>query len=143
MSTEFTPIAATIGGVIIGLASASMLAGNGRIAGISRILGGLLPGGEGRGWRASFIVGMLLGGVGLRSFLPESLPGTAVDSLPMLAVAGLLVGFGARMGGGCTSGHGICGISRLSMRSILATLVFMGTAIATVTIVRHGFGGVG
>jgi uncharacterized membrane protein YedE/YeeE len=143
MTTEFTPIAATIGGVIIGLASALMLAGNGRIAGISGILGGILQGGEGRAWRASFIVGMLLGGVGLVTLLPESLPGTAVDSLPMLAAAGLLVGFGTRMGGGCTSGHGICGISRLSTRSILATVMFMGTAIATVAIVRHGLGGVG
>lgn len=143
MTTQFTPIAATIGGIIIGLASALMLAGNGRIAGISGILGGILQGGEGRGWRASFIAGMLLGGVGLVTLLPESLPGAAVDSLPMLAAAGLLVGFGTRMGGGCTSGHGICGISRLSTRSILATVMFMGTAIATVAIVRHGFGGVG
>jgi uncharacterized membrane protein YedE/YeeE len=143
MTTEFTPIAATIGGVIIGLASALMLAGNGRIAGISGILGGILQGGEGRDWRVSFIVGMLLGGVGLMTLLPESLPGPAVDSLPMLVAAGLLVGFGTRMGGGCTSGHGICGISRLSTRSILATVMFMGTAIATVAIVRHVLGGVG
>lgn len=142
MTTDFTPIASTIGGVIIGLASAVLLAGNGRIAGISGILGGLLQGGEGRGWRASFIVGMLLGGLGLTLLLPASLPGSAVDSLPMLAAAGLLVGFGTRMGGGCTSGHGICGISRLSTRSILATVMFMGTAIATVAIVRHVLGGV-
>jgi hypothetical protein len=143
MTTDFTPIASTIGGVLIGLASAVMLAGNGRIAGISGILGGLLQGSEGRGWRASFVVGMLLGGVCLMSLLPESLPGTAVDSLPVLVASGLLVGFGTRMGGGCTSGHGICGISRFSTRSILATMMFMGTAIATVAIVRHVVGGVG
>jgi uncharacterized membrane protein YedE/YeeE len=153
MTTDFTPIASTIGGVIIGLASAVMLAGNGRIAGISGILGELLQGGEklgqgrpssgeDRGWRACFIVGMLLGGVGLMWLLPESLPGSAVESLPVLVVSGLLVGFGTRMGGGCTSGHGICGISRLSTRSILATVMFMGTAIATVAIVRV-LGGVG
>jgi uncharacterized membrane protein YedE/YeeE len=142
MTTDFTPIASTIGGIIIGLASALMLAGNGRIAGISGILGGLLQGSEGRGWRASFLVGMLVGGVGLLLLRPQALPGTAVDSLPILAVAGLLVGFGTRMGGGCTSGHGICGLSRLSTRSMLATVMFMGMAIATLAIVRHVIGGV-
>jgi uncharacterized membrane protein YedE/YeeE len=143
MSTDFTPLASTIGGIIMGLAAALMLAGNGRIAGVSGILGGLLQGSEGRGWRASFIVGMLVGAVGLLSLWPQSMPGTAVDSLPVLAVAGLLVGFGTRMGSGCTTGHGICGLSRLSTRSLLATMMFMGTGIATVSIVRHVFGGVG
>jgi uncharacterized membrane protein YedE/YeeE len=143
MSTDFTPLASTIGGVIMGLASVLMLAGNGRIAGVSGILGGLLEGSEGRGWRGSFIVGMLVGGVGLMLLWPQSLPGPAVDSLPMLAVAGLLVGFGTRMGSGCTTGHGICGLSRLSTRSLVATVTFMGTAIATVSIIRHVLGGVG
>jgi uncharacterized membrane protein YedE/YeeE len=143
MTPNFTPIASAIGGVLIGLAAALLLAGNGRIAGISGILGGLLQGDEGRGWRASFVIGMLLGGVGLMVLLPAALPGSAIDSLPMLAAAGLLVGFGTRMGGGCTSGHGICGISRLSTRSILATVMFMGTAIATVAVVRHVLGGMG
>jgi uncharacterized membrane protein YedE/YeeE len=143
MTPNFTPIASAIGGVLIGLAAALLLAGNGRIAGISGILGGLLQGDEGRGWRASFVIGMLLGGVGLMVLLPAALPGSAIDSLPMLAAAGLLVGFCTRMGGGCTSGHGICGISRLSTRSILATVMFMGTAIATVAVVRHVLGGMG
>jgi uncharacterized membrane protein YedE/YeeE len=143
MTTDFTPIASTVGGVIMGLAAALMLAGNGRIAGVSGILGGLLEGSEGRSWRGSFIVGMLVGAAGLLLAAPQSLPGSAVDSLPMLAVAGLLVGFGTRMGSGCTTGHGICGLSRLSMRSLIATLMFMGTGIATVSIIRHVFGGVG
>jgi uncharacterized membrane protein YedE/YeeE len=143
MTTDFTPIASTIGGVIMGLAAALMLAGNGRIAGVSGILGGLVEGGEGRGWRGSFIVGMLVGAAGLLIAAPQSLPGSAIDSLPLLAVAGLLVGFGTRMGNGCTTGHGICGLSRFSMRSLLATMMFMGTGIATVSIVRHVFGGVG
>jgi uncharacterized membrane protein YedE/YeeE len=143
MSTDFTPIASTVGGVIMGLAAVLMLVGNGRIAGVSGILGGLVDGNEGRGWRGSFIVGMLVGAAGLLLVWPQSLPGSAVESLPMLAVAGLLVGFGTRMGNGCTTGHGICGLSRFSTRSLLATLTFMGTGIATVSIIRHVFGGVG
>lgn len=142
MVTEFTPIASTLGGMLVGLASALMLAGNGRIAGISGIVGGFLEGAEGRSWRGTFILGLLLGGLALRVVMPASLPGTAIDSLPVLIIAGLLVGFGTRLGGGCTSGHGICGISRLSTRSLLATAMFMGSAIATVAIVRHVIGGV-
>lgn len=143
MATEFTPIASTLGGMLVGLASALMLAGNGRIAGISGIVGGFLEGAEGRSWRGTFILGLLLGGLALRVVMPASLPGTAIDSLPVLIIAGLLVGFGTRLGGGCTSGHGICGISRLSTRSLLATAMFMGSAIATVAIVRHVIGGLG
>lgn len=142
MVTEFTPIASTLGGMLVGLASALMLAGNGRIAGISGIVGGFLEGAEGRSWRGTFILGLLLGGLALRVVMPASLPGTAIDSLPVLIIAGLLVGFGTRLGGGCTSGHGICGISRLSTRSLLATAMFMGSAIATVAIVRHVIGGI-
>jgi uncharacterized membrane protein YedE/YeeE len=145
MPTNFTPIASLIGGGIIGLASVVLLAGNGRIAGISGILSELFGelSGEGWGWRACFVVGMLLGGLGLAVWLPGSLPGPAVSSLPLLVVSGLLVGFGTRLGGGCTSGHGICGLSRLSTRSLVATVMFMGMGIATVTIVRHVLGGVG
>ena len=141
--TEFTPIASTLGGMIIGLSAALMLAYNGRIAGISGILGGFLEGSEGRSWRGMFLLGMLIGGLGLRLLAPQTLPGAAVDSLPLLIVAGLLVGFGTRLGGGCTSGHGICGISRLSTRSLAATAFFMGAAIATTYVLRHvlHFGG--
>ncbi|PRQ04683.1 hypothetical protein ENSA5_05970 [Enhygromyxa salina] len=143
MITEFTPIQSTLGGLMIGLAAAAMLGLNGRIAGISGILGGFLDGSEGRGWRGMFVLGMLLGGLGLVLVSPESIPGAATDSLPLLAVAGLLVGFGTRIGGGCTSGHGVCGISRLSTRSLTATAIFMGAAMATVGLARHVVGGVG
>ncbi len=145
MHTEFTPIASTLGGMLIGLSAAFMLAFNGRIAGISGILGGLLEGSEGWTWRGLFLVGMALGGVGLLATMPATMPGAALDSLPLLIAAGLLVGFGTRLGGGCTSGHGVCGISRLSTRSLLATAMFMGAAIATTGVTRHllGIGGVG
>ncbi|NVB40976.1 YeeE/YedE family protein [Pseudenhygromyxa sp. WMMC2535] len=142
--TEFTPIASTIGGVMIGLSAAFMLIFKGRIAGISGILGGFIEGGEGRTWRGLFLLGMLIGGVGLLLALPSTMPGAATDSLPMLIVAGLLVGFGTRLGGGCTSGHGVCGISRFSTRSLTATAIFMTAAGLTTFVVRHllGIGGV-
>ena len=144
MVTEFTPIASLIGGALLGLGSAAMLAFNGRIAGISGIIGGLLERGADRAeqaWRGMFVVGMLLGGIGLQVLAPASMPGAATNSLPLLVVAGLLVGFGTRMGGGCTSGHGVCGISRVSTRSLIATAMFMGSAMLTVALVRHVFGG--
>jgi uncharacterized membrane protein YedE/YeeE len=140
MHTDFTPIASTLGGMIIGLAAALMLAGNGRIAGISGIIGGFLEGNEGRHWRGTFLLGMALGGLGLLLWYPLSMPGAAVESLPVVIIAGLLVGFGTRMGGGCTSGHGVCGISRLSTRSLTATAMFMGAAMLTVAVVRHLIG---
>ena len=142
MATEFTPLASTLGGMILGLGSALMLAGNGRIAGISGIISGFFEGGEGRHWRGTFLAGMLIGGLALRVVLPQSLPGAAVESLPVVIAAGLLVGFGTRLGGGCTSGHGICGLSRFSTRSLIATGTFMAVAFATVAIVRHVIGGV-
>ncbi|KIG14352.1 putative transmembrane protein [Enhygromyxa salina] len=141
MVTEFTPLAALIGGALIGLASALMLAFNGRIAGISGIVGGLLQRSDDRTWRGMFLIGMLLGGVVLQALVPGMMLGAATSSLPLLAVAGLLVGFGTRMGGGCTSGHGVCGISRLSTRSLIATATFMVSAGLTVWILRHVVGG--
>ncbi|PRQ07823.1 YeeE/YedE family protein [Enhygromyxa salina] len=140
MPTDFTPIAALVGGALIGLAAAVMLVLNGRITGISGIIGGLLERDD-RAWRGMFVIGMLLGGVALQALVPATIPGAATDSLPLLAVAGLLVGFGTRMGGGCTSGHGVCGISRLSTRSIVATGTFMVTAMVTVGLARHVLGG--
>jgi uncharacterized membrane protein YedE/YeeE len=140
MTANFTPIASLVGGLILGLAAALLLVANGRIAGITGIVGGLVERSEGRGWRTSFIAGMLIGGVGLLLWLPNSLPGIAVSS-PMLVAAGLLIGFGTRMANGCTSGHGVCGVARGSMRSLVATATFMMTAIVTVALVRHGLGG--
>jgi uncharacterized protein len=144
MQTDFTPLTSTLGGALIGLSAAVMLAFNGRIAGISGILGGLLELGEGWTWRGLFVVGMLLGGVGLLVVMPATLPGAALDSWPLLIGAGLLVGFGTRLGGGCTSGHGVCGISRLSTRSLAATGMFMAAAMLTTGVTRHLLGwGVG
>jgi len=143
MHTDFTPLASTLGGMIIGLAAAVMLAFNGRIAGISGILGGFLEAGEGWSWRGLFLLGMVLGGLGLLAFAPSVMPGAAIDSLPLLIGAGMLVGFGTRLGGGCTSGHGICGISRLSVRSLIATILFMAAAMITTFVMRHLTGGVG
>lgn len=135
--TEFTPVASSIGGALIGLSAATMLVFNGRIAGISGILGGLIEGGEGRSWRGSFIVGMLAGGLVLGQLMPAAIPTTTTTPLALMVLAGLLVGAGTRIGGGCTSGHGVCGISRMSKRSLVATLTFMATAMVTVFITRH------
>jgi uncharacterized membrane protein YedE/YeeE len=136
--TDFTPLASTLGGVLIGAACALLLVTNGRLAGISGIVGPLVAGrarGD-QGWRWAFFAGLLVGGVGLAWARP-GLIGASPASLPTLAIAGLLVGLGTRLGSGCTSGHGVCGIAQLSARSIVATLTFMGTGIATVLVVRH------
>jgi uncharacterized membrane protein YedE/YeeE len=143
MTADFTPLASTLGGIILGLAAVLLLAGNGRIAGITGILGGLIEAREGSGWRASFVAGMLVGGIGLLLWLPSSLPGPAIESPPLVIAAGLLVGFGTRMANGCTSGHGVCGISRLSKRSLVATATFMVTAMITVALARQFGGGLG
>jgi uncharacterized protein len=139
--TEFTPISALIGGAFIGLAAVLLMAFNGRIAGVSGIAGGLLVNRRGdRAWRWLFLAG-LIGGVALHELLR---PGAFAlrEGFPalLLIVAGLTVGIGTRMGSGCTSGHGVCGISRLSARSILATVTFLITAAITVAVVRHLFG---
>ena len=138
--TNFTPWVSLTGGLLIGLATALLLLFNGRIAGISGILGGLL-GREDRGWRIAFIAGLIAAPL-LSAFAGRPLPMPAMPaSLVAVAIAGLLVGIGTRMGGGCTSGHGVCGIARLSARSLTATVIFMVVAVVTVAIVRHGFGG--
>lgn len=137
----FTPWSSLAGGVLIGLAAALMVVLLGRIAGISGILGGLLQRatwGSVRqwGWRAAFVAGMLLAPLLWQMFAP--LPAMQIPSNPVLIIsAGLLVGFGTRLGSGCTSGHGVCGLSRLSIRSLAATLMFMATGMATVFIMRH------
>jgi uncharacterized membrane protein YedE/YeeE len=124
------------GGVVLGLAAALALALDGRIAGISGILGGLLTTPGDRPWRLAFLVG-LPAGAGLYALIAGGLPQQLQASPPVLIAAGLLVGAGTRLGSGCTSGHGICGLARRSPRSLAATAVFMGVAMGTVFVVRH------
>ncbi|MEE4249667.1 MAG: YeeE/YedE family protein [Alcanivoracaceae bacterium] len=137
----FTPWASLAGGALIGLAAAMFLLVNGRIAGISGILGGLLVPKKGDiAWRVAFLAGMLI--APSTWLLVTALPEARIDaSYPMLVVAGLLVGIGTRYGSGCTSGHGVCGLSRLSMRSLIATLSFMAAGFVTVYVVVHVTGG--
>lgn len=140
----FTPVSGLLGGMMIGLAATLMLLLNGRISGISGIVGGLVSpraregGAAGRdaGWRVAFGVGLVLGPLGYAAVAGGPLVGVEA-TVPVLVVAGLLVGFGTRLGSGCTSGHGVCGIARLSRRSIFATAVFMSVAAATVFVTHH------
>jgi uncharacterized protein len=139
---NFTPISAAIGGALIGLSAVLLLLLNGRIAGITGIAAGILdPLSSDRGWRATFVVGLIAAPLSA-VLLGHSLPIVQMPaSYVTIAVAGLLVGFGTRLSNGCTSGHGICGIARLSPRSIAATGIFMVAAIIVVAVTRHGFGG--
>ncbi|AYM78257.1 YeeE/YedE family protein [Janthinobacterium agaricidamnosum] len=134
---HFTPWAALAGGMLIGLAAALLILFNGRIAGISGILGGLLrPRSGDLGWRIAFLAGLI--GTPLLWQLWQALPPVQVDAgTPALIVAGLLVGVGVRYGAGCTSGHGVCGLSRLSPRSLAATCAFMAAGFFTVYLLRH------
>ena len=126
-----------VGGALIGLATASILLLQGRVAGVSGIVGELMERSDGdQRWRVAFLAGLVAGGLLLQWFLPASL-GLPVSSGVVLAVAGLLVGFGTRMSGGCTSGHGLCGNARLAPRSIVATITFMTVAMAVTYVVRH------
>jgi uncharacterized membrane protein YedE/YeeE len=135
----FTPWSALAGGLLIGLAAAMFALFNGRIAGISGILGGLLRPARGdMAWRAAFLAG--LAGAPLVYAIFSTLPAVQVDaSDSALVIAGLLVGIGTRYGSGCTSGHGVCGLSRLSLRSLAATAAFMGSGFAVVFVLRHLF----
>ena len=134
---NFTPWTALIGGALIGLAASLLILLNGRIAGISGILGGLLRPGPGEiAWRAAFLIGLVA--APWLYALAAPLPAVRIDvSEGVLIAAGLLVGLGTRYGAGCTSGHGVCGLSRLSPRSLAATLGFMAAGFATVYVVRH------
>ena len=138
--TAFTPWHAAAGGVVIGIAAAMFVLFNGRIAGISGILGGLLEPARGDiGWRIAFVAGLV--GAPLVYALFAAVPTTEIDAgNAALVVAGLLVGIGTRYGSGCTSGHGVCGISRLSPRSLVATATFMAAGFATVFVARHVLG---
>ena len=135
--TDFTPWTALGGGLLIGLAAALFVLFNGRIAGISGIVGGLLRPAQGeRGWRIAFLLGLIA--APLVYTLAAPLPAMRIDAgTGTLIAAGLLVGVGTRYGVGCTSGHGVCGLARGSVRSLAATLAFMGAGFATVFIVRH------
>ncbi len=138
---NFTPFSALVGGAIIGLSAVILLLFKGRIAGVSGIVGGvLLPTSGDFFWRVLFVIGLIAGGMFYQLFGGSTENIQPVVSAPLLMLAGLLVGIGTTLGSGCTSGHGICGISRLSIRSIVATVVFMLSGIATVFIVRHVFG---
>jgi uncharacterized membrane protein YedE/YeeE len=136
----FTPWASLAGGALIGLAAALFVLANGRIAGVSGVLGGLLAPRRGDiGWRLAFVLGLV--GAPLVYALVTALPVPRIDaSGPALIAAGLLVGVGTRLGSGCTSGHGVCGLSRLSPRSLVATLLFMGAGFLTVFVLRHLIG---
>jgi uncharacterized protein len=135
--------AALFGGALIGVAAVLMLALNGRILGVSGIAAGLIaPVSTDRPARVLFLAGMIAGGIAVGAFLPRALPGAVSGNVLLLVPAGLAVGFGTRLGGGCTSGHGVCGMSRLSGRSITATITFMLVAMLTVFVVRHLLGGI-
>ncbi len=134
---SFTPVSAFTGGIIIGLATALLLLITGRIAGISGIIGGLIElRKEDFAWRAAFVSGLLLA-PWLWGWLGESPPIHLETGHGVLVLAGLMVGIGTRYGSGCTSGHGVCGLSRLSLRSMVATVLFMAMGIMVVYVVRH------
>lgn len=137
--TTFTPLAGLIGGLMIGLAAAGYLLLLGRIAGISGMLETMLrPGTGGSGVALAFVVGLPLGAGAMALLMPGTLsPLDIRGGIGVLVVAGLLVGFGTRLANGCTSGHGVCGLPRLSMRSFAATGIFMAAAAATVFVARH------
>lgn len=136
--TTFTPLQSLIGGLLIGFSTLLMILWLGKIAGISGIVGQLWSAAVGdRAWRLAFVSGLMLAPLLYACWAP--LPAAQiVTSTPGLVLAGLLVGFGTRLGSGCTSGHGVCGLSRLSLRSLVATLTFMATAILVVWLLRHG-----
>ena len=136
---HFTPWTSLTGGILLGLASAIFILVNGRILGISGIVGGLLRLKDGdTGWRIAFVLGMLAAPL-LYLLVAGTVPATIDADWGTVVLAGLLVGVGTRFGSGCTSGHGICGLSRLSPRSLAATLTFMGAGFALVFLVRHVF----
>jgi uncharacterized membrane protein YedE/YeeE len=140
--SHFTPWTSLGGGILLGIASALFVLFNGRILGISGILGGLLAPRTGDiGWRLAFLLGMGAAPLVFAALMPpELLPLVRIDaSEPVIALAGVLVGVGTRYGSGCTSGHGVCGLSRLSPRSLVATLSFMGAGFAIVYLLRHAF----
>ncbi len=140
---NFTPVSALIGGALIGGSATLLLALNGRLAGVSGVLAGVLPPRSASDfvWRILFLAGLVVGVVIHRHIVNPEAAILIAAPTPVLIVGGLLVGLGTVVGGGCTSGHGVCGLSRLSARSLVATLAFMLTAVITVFVVRHVLGG--
>ena len=132
---NFTPLSALAGGIIIGLAVILFFVGNGRLAGVSGIVNDTLVSKQNRTDNFLFIIGLVLGPIFYAFFTKNNIPFLITSSLPIIIIAGLLVGIGTKVGKGCTSGHGICGISLLSLRSIIATITFMITAIITVKLI--------
>jgi len=136
--TDFTPWASLAGGVLIGLSTILVMGFFGRIAGISGITVGAVPGSrDDWDWRLAFIAGLVLAPLLIGILTGEPVEQTVPDNLPLMALAGLCVGAGTVLGSGCTSGHGVCGLARLSSRSLVAVLTFMATAAATVAFLRH------
>ena len=141
MITDFTPFASLFGGILIGLGAVILMALNGRIAGMTAMLGGVLePLHSDNRWRLAFLAGAV-GAPLLATLLGAEFSFASPTTGVLLAVGGVIVGIGVTYGSGCTSGHGVCGLARLSPRSFVATATFMATTFATVTLIRHGFGG--
>ena len=132
---NFTPFPAFVGGVIIGLAVVLFFVGNGRLAGVSGIANNFLTSKKNRIDNLLFLIGLVIGPIIFSIFINNEIPFLITDSFPLIIFGGLLVGIGTRVSGGCTSGHGICGIGRFSLRSIVATIIFILTGIATVSLV--------
>jgi uncharacterized protein len=142
MHPDFTPVASALGGALMGLAASLLLLGDGRVAGVSGIAGGLLPPRHGDvGWRLAFLGGMALAGGVAYAVSPASFAVTIDRSMGAMALAGVLVGVGTRLGSGCTSGHGVCGLSRFSPRSLASVLTFMLTGGIAAWVVNHLLGG--
>ncbi|MBI5517809.1 MAG: YeeE/YedE family protein [Deltaproteobacteria bacterium] len=139
----FTPLPALLGGALLGLSASWLLAANGRVAGISGIVAGALPGSGGapRAWRGAFLAGLVLMAAALAALSPALFATPEGRPWWLLGLSGLLTGFGTRLGGGCTSGHGVCGLSRRSPRSLAATGTFMALGFLTVYLARHVLGG--
>jgi uncharacterized membrane protein YedE/YeeE len=140
---NFTPFESAIGGMLIGLASAGVVWLQRRIVGISGIVGGaLFPRTGDLSWRVAFVAGLMLSGAVIFQLAPQRFSTTGVPGLPLVIVAGLLVGFGTQLGSGCTSGHGVCGLGRMSRRSLVATATFLATAALTVLVTHHLLGAI-
>lgn len=139
---NFTPLSAIIGGALIGVSAVMLMALNGRVAGISGIFSGIATAGRGdRSWRLSFVAGLVAAPL-IFGFVAGEMPAIEItSSWPLIIIAGLLVGFGTRLGSGCTSGHGVCGLSRLSLRSIISVGIFMIVGVIAATLMRHVFTG--
>ena len=134
---NFTPVSALVGGALIGLAAGGMWWLLGRLAGVSNILGSALGQRDGRDWRIAFVAGLLAAGLLALVLFAGEVPFVLEAGYGQVVVAGFLVGLGTQLGSGCTSGHGVCGIGRLSLRSVVATLLFMTAGVVTVYVLRH------